>query len=128
MERFKSYIAKKMEDKNMETTNLKTDIVIVAADENLRNSLMVVCDQLKMDAIQVKHSEAMRIIGMFNPEVILICDCDRNGEGVETFTRTKEEFPRTRILRLGFSRNNGVDYLQMPFKIEQLKEKLKGGK
>jgi len=110
-------------------------ILVVAKDEIIRETLKLVCEDMKYGVIAVDHENALSAFLTEEPVAVVICDYEEKGDqkyfaGMQTFKDIKNSATNEIILRLGFSKLNHADYLQLPCDLKELKKKLtkKGGK
>lgn len=106
-------------------------ILIVAKDELIRKSLSLVCKSLKLRPVVADHDKALSLFLSEEPGIAIVCDYDEKSErdfkGAETYKDLRNSATSEIILRCGFGRYAHADYLQLPFTLEELKKKIKGG-
>lgn len=107
-------------------------ILVVAKNEIIRESLRLVCAGMKLNVILTDHADALTVFLTEEPAAVIVCDYAEKGgeEGLQTFKDVKSSTTKEVVLRLGFSKLDYSDYLQMPLNLKELKKKLnkKGGK
>lgn len=104
-------------------------VLIVAKDGAIRDLLRLVCEKMNFEGIATDHAEALNAFLSEEPTAVVICDyeerCDKKEfKGAETFKDIKNSATNEIVLRLGFSKFDYADYLQMPFDLKELEKKL----
>ena len=104
-------------------------ILLIAKDELIGKSLSLVCKSLELVPVVTEHDNALSVFLSEEPEIVIVCDYDEKGgpdfKGAETYRDIKNSATSEIILRCGFVRHDYTDYLQLPFKLEELKKKIK---
>ena len=113
-------------------------VLIVSEKDVLGQTLKIVIEKKGITAVVCDHKEALNRFLSEEPEVVLICDCDeQEGAGKKTWQDIKNSAGEEKILLFGFSAkeekslwcgfstNDNPCYLQFPFKIETLVERMK---
>lgn len=110
-------------------------VLIVTKDEAIREVLRLVCAGMKFGVVAVDHEDALSTFLTEEPAAIIVCDYDERGDkkyfkGTQTFQDIRNSATNEVVLRMGFSKLDHSDYLQLPLNLKELKKKInkKGGK
>jgi len=102
-------------------------VLIVAKDEIIRTSLKLSFENMKFKTVVADHAGALNMFFTEEPSAVVICDYnEKNKEfkGVETYADIKNSATNEIIFRLGFSKLDHADYLQIPCDLKELNKKL----
>jgi len=100
-------------------------VLIISESNVLGQALKIVMEQKEITVVICDHKEALSKFLTEEPEVVLVCDCEQEGAGEKNWQDITNSASEEKILRCGFSANEDLDYLQFPFKIEDLIERIK---
>lgn len=99
-------------------------LLLVGRNRLFMESLKATCEDMFDTVICSSHEDALASFVCEEPSHVVICDCDRGLPGIQTHKDITLSATEQHILRCGFSRSDEPDYLQLPFLIKDLKEKL----
>jgi hypothetical protein len=108
--------------------------ILVIAQEVLRKALVVAIKSIEDEAevIEVDHNNGLEVFLTEEPNVVIIADYNEGGSGTEvwgaglqTYQDIKNSATNEVVVRCGFAKYEYPDYIQAPFKIEELIKLLK---
>lgn len=103
-------------------------ILIIANDGLIRETLKLACDKMGFESVIANHTDALGTFFAQELAAVIVCNYEEKSnkefKGVETFKDIKNSATDEIVLRIGFSKLDHADYLQMPFDLKELEKKL----
>jgi DNA-binding response OmpR family regulator len=100
-------------------------VLIVGESDVLRLTIAIVVKEWFKEVISTGHNEALLHFATEDPSHVIILDCDAGQAGEKTTGDIKRSTTGQAIIRCGFRKSADKDYLQLPFRLEELKRRLR---
>ncbi|MEK7598109.1 MAG: response regulator [Patescibacteria group bacterium] len=99
--------------------------LVVGESDVLRLTISAVVKEWFKEVMSSGHNEALLHFATEEPSHIIILDCDPGQAGEKAVADIKRSATGQNVIQCGFGKSADNDYIQLPFRLEELKKKLK---